>query len=306
MTTLTPFLDRYFVGRRKRGEIDATTARKQRRKMVGLDESFGCRPVGQFGAAAIDRWMETIGHLAPSSRRQYLSIARGFGRWMLAQGEIRRDPTAHVPRIYQPRKAPVTLTRAEVAQIFATCPDRRTAAVVWLMVGSGCRTVEVARMRVEDYDPRAREVRCVGKAGNERIVPVPRLAAQALNAYLDEVGRVAGPLIRSERTGQHMLPSSIGRLVRDTIIAAGVKARPLDGRSPHGLRRTAASDVLEECGGDIQLVQEMLGHASIETTARHYLRRVPMERLRQAMEGRAYDGSESGEEDRSPPFLRAA
>jgi len=68
---------------------------------------------------------------------------------------------------------------------------------------------------------------------------------------------------------------------------AGVKAGALDGRSAHGLRRTAASDVMDLCG-DITIVQELLGHRLVSTTAEHYLRRVPIESMRAAMEGRTY------------------
>ena len=80
---------------------------------------------------------------------------------------------------------------------------------------------------------------------------------------------------------------TISGYTRRWLRDAGVKSRSLDGRSAHGLRRTAGSDVMDACG-DIRVVQEMLGHSQIETTARYYLRPVTLAQMRAAMEGRTY------------------
>lgn len=111
--------------------------------------------------------------------------------------------------------------------------------------------------------------------------------AAALVAYLDVVGWTAGPLVRSVRGLEPLAPATISKYVRELMASSGVKLRARDGRSAHGLRRTAGSDVMERCG-DVQVVQAMLGHAQIETTAQYYLRPVSVARLREAMEGREY------------------
>lgn len=64
---------------------------------------------------------------------------------------------------------------------------------------------------------------------------------------------------------------------------AGIKQRPHDGRSAHTLRRTCLSELMEACG-DVQVVQEVAGHARPDTTIRHYLRRVSDARMRDAMD----------------------
>lgn len=98
----------------------------------------------------------------------------------------------------------------------------------------------------------------------------------------------AGPLIRSELCPTHgVAAKTISGYMRRWMIDAGVKVRPLDGRSAHALRRTAASDVADE-GYDIRVVQHMLGHERVETTIRHYLRPIAMRQMREAMEGRWY------------------
>lgn len=288
MGTLTPLLARYTAERHARGEISRQTLHALRWSFGHIDQSFGDRPISQFGPRAIDRWLAGIGHLAPATRREYLSRVRGFSRWLISEGMIRTDPTLHVPPIRQPRTQPRTLTEPEVARLLAVLPDARAHAIVWLMIGLGCRCVEVERLMVGDYDPHARQILLVGKAGHERVLPVPAKTAQALDTYLAEVGASGGPMIRSRSNPSTALTAqTIGTYVRRWLRAAGVKQGVLDGRSAHGLRRTAASDVMDRVG-DIRVVQEMLGHARIETTARAYLRRVPIEQMREAMEGRTY------------------
>lgn len=289
MNTLTPYVTRYLRGRVDRGEIAPQTAVDHRYQLARLARSFGQRPIRQYGPAAVDRWLGSIRHYAPSTRRAHLATARGFSRWLVDQGIVDKDATAHVPPIRQPRRTPITLPTDEVARLLAACPDERARAVIWLMVGCGCRRVEVSRLDVEDYTPErdgGGTIRLVGKAGHERIIAVPVEAARALDTYLDARGRVAGPLIRT-RTGARLAPHTIGVYVNRWMTAAGVKTRAYDGRSPHGLRRTAASDVMDR-SGDLRAVQMMLGHASIQTTAAHYLRPVTMDQLRDAMEGRPY------------------
>lgn len=286
-TTLGPLARTYLRGRVARAEITTQTAVDLSYSLAGLAESFGRRPVDQLGAKAVDRWLESIAHLAPATRREYLSRVRGFMRWMVAQGVVDGDPTAHVPAIHQPRQVPRTLTAAEVATLLHHHRhDARTMAVLWLMVGCGCRCVEVARLNVEHYDPLRRTIVLVGKAGHERRIPVPSVAANSIDVYLDDVGHRGGPLVRTV-DGRRMSSKTLSGYVRRWMREADVKHGALDGRSAHGLRRTAGSDVMDRAG-DVRVVQEMLGHARIETTARSYLRPVALESLRAAMEGRVY------------------
>jgi integrase len=176
--------------------------------------------------------------------------------------------------------------------------DRRATAMVWLMVGQGCRCVEVSNLDLDDYDPRALTIRLRGKFGHERELPVTVEVARALDDYINETGRVPGPLIRSlvnqyDRLGPTTISDYMGRWMR----AAGIKSRNYDGKSAHGLRRTAASDVMDRTR-DIHAVQAMLGHANIETTTM-YLRPVAMDTLREAMEGRTYSHSTPGPRQRA-------
>lgn len=282
--TLDTHTRTYVLGRWRRGEIGTATRDDLLYTLDTLAVTFGARPVAQLGPKAIDRWLETIGDRAPSTRRNYLSRIRGFCRYLLAEGVIRKDPTAHVGPIPQARKVPVTLTGDQVDILEAQLPDLRARVVVSIMADVGARCVELARLQVEDYDPLQRRLVLRGKKDHEREVPITTATADLVDLYLDETGIVAGPLIRSRTDPRKGLaPATFSHYLRNWMWDAGIKRRAMDGRSAHGLRRTCLSNVME-ASGDIHVVQAVAGHARIETTARHYLRPVAVERMRSAME----------------------
>lgn len=289
MNTLRPYVQQFTQGRMKRGEVNATTANDARYTLLSFADSFGDRPLRQLGPKAVDRWLETISHHSPATRRHYLSRVRVFCAWLFTEGKIRNNPTAHVKTIKQPRGVPITFTREEVGRMLNVVNgDLRAEAILLLIVGCGPRCVEVSRLQVQDYNQSKRTIRFVGKGMHERMVAVPAEAAEALDAYLDSTGRSGGPFFRSRLNPAEGLSSrTISAYFRRWAYKADVKTRAHDGRSAHGGRRTAASDIMDATG-NIVIVQEVLGHADIETTARFYLRRVTMEEMRRGMEGRTY------------------
>jgi integrase/recombinase XerC len=298
--TLSPLVTEYVRGRVKRGEILPATGRTMSYTLWSLAESFGKRPLNQLNRKAIDRWLEAHNErLSAAYRRIRLSTVRHFCEWLVEERKIKANPTRGVPAVKIRRGPPKTLQHREVAALLKSLAgDTRATAIVWLMVGAGCRCVEVSRLNVEDYDPRKKLIRLTGKGGHDREVPVPVTVHRAIEAYLDEAGRVAGPLIRRRYTtslfgydeGAHygrLKPETLSIYLQKWMREAGIKGRNWDGRSAHGLRRTCGTDVMNT-SKDIRVVQQMLGHAKLETTAA-YVAPVSPEELRAAMEGREYE-----------------
>jgi len=152
------------------------------------------------------------------------------------------------------------------------------------MFGCGLRCVEVSRLDVDDFDPFTHTLHITGKAGHQRNVPVPEVVRMTITGYLAN-GRGHGPLVRRDdnrpgRLGAGRISGLAGRMIRD----AGIKSRLYDGRSAHGLRAAAASDLFDACG-DATVVQEFLGHANLQTTS-IYLRRAKTERVAAAQTSR--------------------
>ena len=291
-STLYPHVLMFLRDMRTSGIYGQRTAEGVRSSLADLAAEFGRRPLNQFGPAFIKEWMSPERHpLADNTRRNRLSHAKKFGEWLVGRGKLKALPTREYGRIKLRRRDPMTLSEAEVETLFRfVAGDHRATVIVWLMVGDAARCCEVSNVRVEDYDPVGRMIRLTGKLDNQRAIPVPANVAVALDRYLDELGRVPGPLIRQLGNPYVGLKATtLSTYVSRWMKAAGIKTRSYDGKSAHALRRTAASDVMERTR-DIYAVKRMLGHESIETTT-IYLREVSDAVLRDAMEGRDYSPS---------------
>jgi integrase/recombinase XerC len=283
--SLQPHAHRYIVGRVRTGVINPETAACYRSTLAVLVELHGRRPVAQVGQATIERWLEVRRHLKPSTKATQWSQISGFLDWLVEQRLLRANPCRQMQAPKRPRVDPRTIDGDAEERLDGVAPDARARAIVQLEWSMGARRIEVHRARVEDWSRRQSTMRLVGKGGHERVVPVPTGAARAFAAYLDEHPATVGPFFRSyQRPHMPLSPSTIGHLMAEWMYEAGVKHAPFDGVSGHALRRSCASDVLDACG-DLQVVQELLGHAHLSSTA-HYLRRKTVAQMREAMERR--------------------
>lgn len=214
-------------------------------------------------------------------------MVRRFCRSLVIAGVISANPCDGMDPIRQPRSVPRALPAPAVGDLYAHLPDARAELIVSLMVQEGLRCLEVAGLQVGDVDSVNGTLVVVGKGGHQRMLPISDETARALRNYLLEHPASAGPLVRRyDQPSTGLQPHYVSDLVRKWLRESGVKQRPLDGVGAHSLRHTAATDVLRASGGNVVIVQTMLGHASLATT-QVYLRTYP-EDLRRAMNGRTY------------------
>ena len=227
--------------------------------------------------------------LAPSSVTRTLVSVRGLHRFLVAEGHRSDDPSADVEIPSLPRGLPKALSVAQVVSLMdAVVGDepsaRRDRAVLELMYGTGCRISEAGSLSLPDVDLHDGLVRVTGKGAKERIVPLGRCAAEALERWLAPEGRgVLEPArwarrgdadaVFLNRRGGRLSRQGLWLIVRRHGDAAGIGSL----LTPHVLRHSCATHMLDG-GADIRIVQEMLGHASISTT--QVYTRVSTERLR--------------------------
>jgi integrase/recombinase XerD len=146
---------------------------------------------------------------------------------------------------------------------------QRDVAMLEVLYATGCRASEVCHLRIRDLALAEKQIRCEGKGGKQRIVPIGGRAIEAIERYSGELrGTLAakrkGPPPEElflSRSGRPMDRIQLWRLVKFYAARAGIDAKI----SPHSLRHSFATHLLAG-GADLRLVQEMLGHASIQTT----------------------------------------
>lgn len=224
----------------------------------------------------IDRHLSSLlGSHAPASVARAAAAIRGFYRFLHAEGLAEDDVAEGLLGPKLERKLPKALSRKAVARLLDTAPEpddllgRRDLAMLHVLYATGCRVAEVVGLRTTSVIPDHRLLRAFGKGNKERLVPIADVALRLVHEYLTEVRpqlraravRDPGFVLFLSRTGRPLDRVRVFQVVRAACARAGLAVAC----SPHALRHSFATHLVAG-GADLRSVQEMLGHASLQTT----------------------------------------
>ncbi|MEI7656138.1 MAG: site-specific tyrosine recombinase XerD [Actinomycetes bacterium] len=223
--------------------------------------------------------------LASSSVGRILSALRGFYSWLLSESLIAEDPCAQLVTRSAISRLPKAISVPEVLALLESAGGRghesidlRDRALVEFLYATGARISEAVAVDVDDIDNEDASVVLRGKGGKQRRVPVGSHARAAIDAWLvrgrTEMNGTASPALFLSSRGGRMSRQSGCEIVQR---AANRAMLPM-AVSPHTLRHSFATHLLDG-GADIRVVQELLGHASVQTTQIYTL--VTVDRLRE-------------------------
>lgn len=208
--------------------------------------------------------------LTARSQARYLSSLRGFFKYLIAEKELKRDPSILIDGPRLSRRLPTVLTRDEVVRLLVapkadTKRGIRDRAMIAVMYAAGLRVSELVNLALGDLNLEAGFVAAFGKGNKRRIVPLGEVAVEETQHYLREVRPewVApgdGSTFVTSR-GRAMTRQGFWKLIKRHAAAAGITKT----MSPHKLRHSFATHLLLG-GADLRAVQTMLGHADIATT----------------------------------------
>jgi len=174
----------------------------------------------------------------------------------------RPDLVRHLTTVQEPRKAPIVLNQDEVARLLQAAPGVKYKAALSLAYGAGLRVSEVAALKVSDIDSERMTLRIEqGKGRKDRYV---MLSPQLLELLRDwwRLARPQAWLFPGQNPVNPMTSRQLCRAVHAAANAAGIAKRV----TPHTLRHSFATHLLEQ-NVDIRVIQVLLGHAKLETTA---------------------------------------
>src|SRR5438552_77188 len=243
-----------------------------RRDLRALGDWLG-GPTSKATGDDLERWLAELraAGLSPATIARRVAAVRSFFRHLILLGVRTDSPAAALELPRRTRRLPRTLSAAEAqrlveAAVGTTPRALRDHALVELLYGAGLRVSEAVGLEKTGVDLDQRLVRCFGKGGKERIVPLGRPAAESIRRYLAR-GR---PHLDRRHRQELFLNAQGGGLTR---AGAFVILRRLEERAgleperihPHLLRHSFATHLLEG-GADLRSVQEMLGHADLATT----------------------------------------
>ena len=228
----------------------------------------------------------------PASANKMLSALRGvlFASCELGQMTAEEYQRARMVKSVRGKTLPRGrgATHGELTALMDACANdatpagARDGAMVAVLYGSGARRAEIVDLDLADYDPISGRLVIRGKGNKERAAFATNGAKDALDDWLTTRGEDPGPLFLPVHkggrvmAGQRLTPQAVYFILQERCEEAGVKLL-----SPHDLRRTFVGDLLD-AGADIATVQQLAGHASVQTTARYDRR--PEETRRKAAE----------------------
>jgi integrase/recombinase XerD len=211
--------------------------------------------------------------LAPASIARHIVGLRMFFRYLQLEGILQENLAEllgsqklwqRVPEVLSPQMVQRFLESPRSADSFW----RRDRALLELLYATGCRASELSNLRLRDVHLAEGFCLCYGKGNKQRLVPLGRIAKQAIQYYLEnERSKLAAAAPASpewlllSRRGRRLRREAIWELVKKYAARAGMPPSI----SPHTLRHSFATHLLAG-GADLRQVQEMLGHASIQTT----------------------------------------
>ena len=182
---------------------------------------------------------------------------------------VNLDENLSLPRRW--KRLPRALTDAEMKKLLAPIrPESPESlcdqAILELAYASGLRLAELRRLRLEQIHLDAGFINVIGKGNKERVLPVGRMAVEAVQRYL-EAGRPRLVTKRSPanvfltKRGSPFAPVTLWLRIKRRVRLAGIAKNV----TPHMLRHSFATHLLDH-GADLRVIQELLGHVSIATT----------------------------------------
>ena len=243
--------------------------------------------------------------VAPGSVVRRVSTARSFFRWLGLTGVLATDPLANVSLPKKPRRLPRALALDDIVNLIAAAEGEgatavRDRALLEVMYGAGVRVSEAVALDVPHVDLDQMTLLVRGKGNKERLAVMGEPARAAIERYLRHGRRGSRSLgqLFLNRDGGRLSQRAIQLLVRKYALKAGIDARV----HPHLLRHTFATHLLDG-GAELRVVQELMGHASPNTT-QIYLH-VTEERQRKELE-HSLKGLADAESERRARTKRAS
>ena len=203
--------------------------------------------------------------LAPRSIIRKIASIRGFFKWTDSMNIIPKNPASTLEQPKVPQRLPKVVTIKEIDDMLKADLSNIELVIFELLYSCGLRVSELVNLKINDIDINSKYLRCFGKGSKERIIPIGKVAINAINKYLPERELLEKKynqkykilLINNKghsisRQDAYNFIHKLGKVINKHI-------------SPHTLRHSFATHLLEN-GADLRVVQELLGHSDVSTT----------------------------------------
>ena len=200
-----------------------------------------------------------------------LSSIRGLYNYLVLEEIITDNYFNNISNPKKEEYLPKFLKESDLDKIFEACTDdtpanQRDTVIIELLYATGLRVSELVNIKLKDIDTKEKTIEVLGKGSKERIVIYNNHTSTALKKYLNngynEFNKKNSNYLILNKYGDKLSERYIRDIINKLVRIAGLNIKI----SPHTLRHTFATDMLEE-GADLVTVKELLGHESLNTTS---------------------------------------
>jgi integrase/recombinase XerC len=203
---------------------------------------------------------------APLTVRRKLTAIASFYHFLEDPGSAVLNPARGLPLPKVAQRFPACLTAGQAGALLEAAHTPWHRAMIALLLFAGLRRSEVAAITLGDLDVENAQLLVRGKGAKQRVVPLTPLLVEAIREYLRCRPQTESPHLFVSRVGGHPLHARVaGRMLQHVLQRAGLGDEHI---TPHRLRHTFATHLIRT-GADVRTVQELLGHADLQTTARY-------------------------------------
>lgn len=225
--------------------------------------AFHMRRPDELGEEEVKEYLDHLLSTGVSAETLKMQVA-GL-RFLYGVTLNRPEMAERLPWPTVPHKKPDILSGSEVKKLLAAVRGVVPAMATMTAYGAGLRIGETCRLRVEDIDGKRGLIHVrLGKGRKDRYVMLSPTLLSVLREYWRRVRPQAGWLFPGRKPGTHLVENTVRKALRTAVEAVKLKKRV----TTHSLRHAFATHLLE-LGADIRVIQVLLGHSSIRTTARY-------------------------------------
>jgi integrase/recombinase XerC len=268
-SSLNTWLEKYFAYLRyEKNLANISIANYQRQLNVAFDK-LEMSSWSTFSTLEVRNILNEARKNGLSSRSIALRLSsiRGFCAFLVQQGQLTQNPASSVQAPKQAKPLPKQLNVDEMYQLLDIKENDllaiRDKAMMEIMYSCGLRLSELANLNLKSIQPDG-QLRVIGKGSKERLLPIGKIALEALNVWL----KIRPELAADEEPAifVSMLKNRLGTRQIAKRMKLWAKRQNLEQSvNPHKLRHSFATHVLES-SSDLRGVQELLGHANLSTT----------------------------------------
>ncbi len=237
-----------------------------KRSMIPSWETFGRQGMLSYLLSLKER-----GYVDTTQARK-VAAAKSFFEFMVAEGDIKDNPTDNLasPRVGKSLPKPITISEVhrllEQPAKLSTPEAKRDETMLQLLYASGMRVSELVSLNLDDMDMKGGFVRCFGKGHKERMIPIHEQACSTLKEYIEQARprhthKEGETALFLNRRGERLTRQGFWQILKGHAKNAGLTTEV----TPHTLRHSFATHMLSG-GADLRSLQELLGHANISTT----------------------------------------